>query len=91
MKRFLVCSAIFTAMFLMISCGGSENGCKDLYNCMKNCESERCEDECYEGTTNAEQEDYRKLRNCIYDWEDGYGEGMSQKQFCKSEYAACGM
>lgn len=91
MKKMFLGFAMFAAMFLLIGCGGSDNGCKDLYNCIKDCDSERCEDDCYAGTTNSEQEALRALRNCIWDWEDGYGQNMSEKEYCKAEYKACGM
>ena len=91
MKKKLFWFAMFAAIFLLIGCGGSDNGCKDLYNCIKDCNSERCEYECYEGTTNSEQEAYRNLRNCLEDWDDGDGQGMSQKAYCSAEYKACGM
>ena len=76
MKKFFVCSAIFTVMFLMIGCGGSEsNGCADLYNCYKDCyadpyENAYCRDDCRAQASNADFTLYETLMQCKENWEE---------------------
>ncbi len=63
MRKIIVLFALFCAMVLMISCGGSEcggpgpycgnsksNGCKDLYNCIRDCN----------GISHTDMENYNK-------------------------------
>ena len=99
MKKMFVGFAMFMAMFLMVSCGGGENGCKTFYECINSCyndahSSDYCYEDCQSVASHEDLVNYQNYSYCKEDWEDAREDGKTTqmlKDYCSGEMKKCGL